>query len=309
MCYARVNHSMNTENKPQIVSDTGCFIRREGIAPNEYGVNYAPLNISFFENGDWVSYEDTDLSPEEFYSKMRASEKLPKTSGAITGKLINLYDSAINKDQSTISIHITSKHSAVYNSATLAKSIIQEKYPQIFNKKKPHLYIEVIDSKQISIAGGFLAEQAVSLANEGYPIKDICKIILETIPKTEIFTTLNSFENVVKGGRLPAAIGAIGDKLQIKPFIAIVDGEMKIIKRSLTRTNKNAHKELVKRVENTQGDIIKLAVVHTNDLSGALELQKSLSQLYSGVIDIFEAGPALGVHAGEGGLGIAFQKA
>lgn len=300
---------MSTENKPEIVSDTGCFIRREGSTSQEYGVNYAPLGISFFENGEWLTYDDSDISPEDFYARMNNSEKLPKTSGAITGKLISIYDSAIKEDRSSISIHITSKHSAVYSSAVLAKSIVEEKYPQIFNKKKPHLYIEVIDSKQISVAGGFLAEKAVALANEGYPIKDICKIILETIPKTEIFTTLNSFENVVKGGRLPAAIGAIGDKLQIKPFIAVVDGEMKVIKRSLTRTNRNAHKELVRRVENTTGDIVKLAVVHTNNLLGAEELKKSLSQIYSGAIEIFEAGPVLGVHAGAGGLGIALQKA
>jgi len=300
---------MTIENRPEIVTDSGSSIRNESLLTKEYHVTSAPLNISFCENGEWIPFEDTDLSPEEFYRRMRVSKVLPKTSGTITGKLFNLYDSHVQEDKSTISIHITSKHSGVYDSAVLAKNLIEEKYPRLFTKKDPHLFIEVFDSKSFSIGTWLLVEKAAELANEGYPFKDIARLILETLPKIDIFITLNSFENAVKGGRLPGAIGYIGDRLQLKPFVTMVDGELEIVKRNLTRTLKNAHAKLVERVANTKEEIVKMAIVHTNFPEGAENLKQSLSPVYSGEIRIFEAGPVLGVHAGEKGLGIALQRA
>jgi len=309
MCYAQIN-KMNTENRPGIVIDSGSSIRNESPLSKEYNIISVPLSISFFKNGEWTTMDDFDISPEEFYQRMKSSEKLPQTSGSITGKLINIYDSNVKEDKSTISIHITSKHSNVYSSAILAKNIIEEKYPKTFNKKNPHLFIEVIDSKSVSIGTWFLAQKAAILANEGCPLSEINRQILETVPKIEIFTTLSTFENVVKGGRLSSAAGLIGDKLQLRPFISIVEGEMKIDKkRSLTRTNKNAQRELISKVQSADGKIVKMAIIHTNFLEGATLLKEKLSEFYMGEIDIFEAGPSLGVHTGVGGLGIAFQKA
>lgn len=297
---------MSIENKPAIVIDTGSSIRNDSALSKEYPFTSASLNINFFENGNWVTYEDTDLTPEQFYQKMKSSSELPKTSGAIFNKLVNIYDSNTKEEKSTISIHITSKHSEVYNSALLAKNEMSKKYPQLFNKSNPHLLIEVIDSKQVSIPVWFLAKQAISLAEQGCPLKDIIKITLETVPKTEVFTSLSTFENVVKGGRLSSAAGFVSSKLNLRPIVGIENGELK--KQGLYRSDQKVREAMVKRVENTANEIIELAIVHTNFPEAAKDLKEMLSKIYSGKIDIFEAGPVLGVHAGEKGLGIALQK-
>lgn len=290
---------MSTENKVAVVTDSGSSIRPESPLAKEYDVVSVPLDIKFFEKNRWVNYSDTDLTPSEFYDKMRLSPKLPQTSGAISGKLTKHYEKFADENRPIISIHITSRHSTAWESAVLASNIVKEKHPQ--------LLIEVIDSKQVSIAEWFLAEQAAHLAQGGYSLEDIKRITLETIPKIDIFTSLSTFENVVRGGRLPSAAGYLGNKLQIKPLAGIVDGEIKF--QGVTRTNKNVQKEFVKRIENTKGEIVKMAIVHTNFPEGALALKQTLSQIYSGNIDIFEAGPVIGVHTGEKGLGIAIQKA
>lgn len=300
---------MSAENKPQIITDSGCSLQNESSQVKELEVTSVPLDVSFYENGNWVTFDDSKITPLEFYNRMRQSEKLPQTSGAILNKLINVYDSHAKEEKSIISIHITSKHSAVYNSALQAKQEIQERYPQLFKGNKPPLVIDIIDSQKVSIGTWFLVEQAATLASQGFPINEINRITLETVPKIDLFVTLSTFDNVVKGGRLPRAVGYIGDKLQLKPFLTLTNGELNLIKHSTTRTNSHAQRELVKHVENISGEVIKLSIIHTNYLEGANTLKESLSHIYPGEIQVFEAGPSLGVHAGEKGLGIALQRA
>ncbi len=290
---------MSIENKVAVVTDTSCSIHPESSLAKELGVNIVPLDIKFFENGQWISLPDTNISAKDFYQKMRSQEKLPQTSGALTGRVSKIYEKFGEEHRPIISLHITAQHSTVWESALLGSKIATEKYP--------HLLIEVIDSKQISLGIWFLVEQAVKLANEGYPLEDIKNQILQSIPKTDLFISLSTLDNVIKGGRLPSAAGYIGSKLSLKPIIGLDNGKMKI--QGISRTETKAQREMIKRVENTKGDIIKLAIIHTNFPEGAQLLKDNLSGIYSNDISIFEAGPVLGVHAGEKAVGIALQRA
>lgn len=290
---------MSVENKVAVITDSGSSVLADSPLAKEYDVISVPLDIKFIENNHWINYSDGDLTPAEFYDKMRQSSKLPQTSGAITGKMLLHLEKLARENRPTISIHITSHHSTAWESAVLASKMALEKHP--------HLLIEILDSKQVSIATWFLVEQAAVLAQQGHSLEDIKKITLETIPKIDIFTSLNTFENVVRGGRLPGAAGFLGNKLHLKPIVGVVDGEIKF--QSMSRTQKHIYHELAKRVENTKGEIIKLAIVHTNFEEGAQILKTLLSDIYSGPITIHEAGPLIGVHAGEKGLGIALQRA
>lgn len=290
---------MSIENKVAVITDTGSSIQPESSFAKELDVTIVPLDIKFFENGDWTSYSDADVSTEDFYSKMRASSRLPQTSGSIPGKLQKLYERFGEENRPVISIHITSRHSTVWESAILGSNLAIESFP--------HLLVSVIDSKTVSIPVWFLAEQAAKLANEGYPLEDITRITLETVPKMKVHVALSTFENVVKGGRLSSAAGYLGTKFQLRPIVGLVDGEIKF--EGMTRTNRNAQNELVKKVEDTKEDIVKLAVIHTNFPEGAELLKESLSKIYSKEIKVYEAGPAIGVHAGEKGVAVAIQKA
>jgi DegV family protein with EDD domain len=290
---------MSIENRVAVVTDTGSSIHPDSPMAKELGVTVVPLDIKFFEKGQWLSMSDADLTSSELYSKMRSQKELPQTSGAITGRISKIYEAIGKENRSAISIHITARHSAVWESAILGSKLAIE--------KNPHLLIEVIDSKQVSLAIWFLVEQAAKLANEGYPLEDIKRLVLESVPKTDLFISLSTLDNVVKGGRLPSAAGFLGSKLKLQPIIGLKNGELKI--QSVSRTDKNSQKELVKRVENTKGEIVKLAIIHTNYLEGAEALKESLKGVYSSNITIYEAGPALGVHAGERAVGIALQKA
>lgn len=290
---------MSTERPVSVITDSGCSFRPESPSVQEKNISVVPLDIKFFENNHWTSYEDNhELPLADFYRKMKTGSRLPQTSGSLTGKLIPLYRSCAMENRPAISIHITAHHSTVHDSAILASQIVREEYPD--------LMLEIVDSKQVSLAVWFLVEQAADLAAAGYPLEDIKRLTLETIPKIEIFTSLSTFENIVKGGRLPSAANYLSSKLQLRPFAGVVNGEIKFQK--VVRTNRHVQHEIVSRVSDSSRDIARLAIVHTNYQDGAEMLRQNLSLVYSGDIPIFDAGPSLAVHTGEKGLGLALQK-
>jgi DegV family protein with EDD domain len=290
---------MSIENNVSVVTDSGCSVRPD-ITSKEGDISIAPLDVKFFENGQWVSYEDaTKLSIVDFYQKMRTYPQLPQTSGAIPGKLLRIYDSLAKENHPIISIHISSRVSGACDSAHTASEMVLGDHP--------HLSLKIVDSRQVSTGVWFLAQQAAVLAGQGYPLEDINQITLETIPKIDTFTSLSTFENIVKGGRLPSAANYLTSTLKLRPIAGIVDGEIR--PQGIVRTDGHVQEKLVKRVENVKGDIVRLAVIHTNFLEGATLLKQNLAKVYSGDIEIFEAGPTIAVHTGERGLGISLQKA
>jgi len=289
---------MNKENNVCVVVDSGSSMRESFSEVKEREISVIPLEVKFLENGNWVPYLDSELSPDEFYRKMALSKTLPQTSGAMTGRASKLYESLAEKSNSIISIHITAKHSVAHESALLAAKLVMEINPEVL--------IEVIDSKLVSIGTWLLAEKAALLSAEGYPLEDIKRLLLEMVPKLDLITFLPSLDNLIKGGRVTALKGMLGNLLNIKPIIGFVDGQ--ITELSKTRTISKAKQELVSRFTGIKEEIVKLAILHTNNEEGARELQMDLASFYPGAIPVYEAGPVLGVHAGSGAVGIAFLK-
>lgn len=289
---------MNKENNVCVVVDSGSSMRESSPEVKEREISILPLEVKFLENGTWVPYLDSELSADEFYNKMAESKILPQTSGAVTGRASKLYESLAKESDSIISIHITAKHSVAHESALLAANLVMEANPEVV--------IEVIDSKIVSIGTWFLAEKAALLSAEGYPLEDIKRLLLETVPKIDLITFLPSLNNLIKGGRVPALKGMIGNLLNIKPIIGFVDGQIREL--SKTRTISKAKQELVSRFIGIKEEVVKLAILHTNNEEGARELQTDLASYYPGTIPVYEAGPVLGVHAGSGAVGIALLK-
>ncbi len=278
----------------RIFVDGGCSIHPEDEIAVEAGVQIVPLDVKFLEGKNWVSYQGTELSADEFYRRMRESSTLPQTSGAISGRLVERFQQLPPESQA-VSVHITSQHSVSYESGMIAKNVISE--------TRPDLLIEVLDSKSLSLGGWFLVEQAAVLARGGASIEEIKDSVLSNIPKVDVFAMVANLNNLVKGGRVSGFQGFIGGLLQMNPIMVVENG--KVTPLSKPRTVSKAKKELVSRVENTSADIVRLGVLHTNGLENALEVKEAISAFYDGEIIVREAGPVFGVHLGEGGVGVA----
>jgi fatty acid-binding protein DegV len=83
---------MNAERKRvAIVADSGASVHPKSPEVLVDNVTVIPLEITFFENGRYISLPDSEVSPADFYRRMKESKKLPKTSAAPLGKVIETF--------------------------------------------------------------------------------------------------------------------------------------------------------------------------------------------------------------------------
>ena len=124
----------------------------------ELNVEVVPLKVII----DGKEYKDRiDLQPEEFYDLLVNSQTLPSTSQPSPQDFVDLYETAKNNNDSVIVITLSSVISGTYQSANLAKDLVD--YDDIY----------VIDSLGTTQMQRLLVLKAVALRNEGMNAQDL----------------------------------------------------------------------------------------------------------------------------------------
>ena len=292
---------MGAERKIAIATDSGSSMRPEFSEVKKLGITIAPLQVVFFENGQYVQYSDLDLTPDQFYEKMRASSKPPLTVGRVPGTFMETFGKLARETDSIISINVTSKHSGVYQSAMDAKDDLKEEFPNV--------EIGVIDSQQISLGEWFLVKFAKELLKQGVKYDEIISLVNEERSKIHMNIVLETLENVRLGGRANEIVNQIlkiASVFPIKPILGLKEGKLVLVGQE--RTTNLARKRMIEMVGDA-GPLEEVAVVHTNAPVLAEQIRVSLSKIFTKEIPVREAGPVLGVHAGPGGVGVVWKKA
>ena len=121
---------------------------------------------------------------------------------------------------------------------------------------------------------------------------------------------LNTLEYLKKGGRISAVAAFAGKLLSIKPVVAVIDGEVKLIGKALG--SKNASNLLNKLVLDKGGIDFNMPFgVIWSGLDNSL-LKKYLadsSHLWKNEVDnvpAYSIGGTIGTHVGPGAIGVAF---
>ena len=293
---------MERDKRIAVVTDSGTSILPGSPEAKELGVTVVPLALEFYEQGDYAPYSDADISSDDFYRRMKSAEKmLPKTAGAVQGEFLKVFRKLRDKSESILSFNITSRHSGVWESAVQAKNTILDEQGQEIN-------INVIDTKSVSRTSAFSVIAASEASKRGASFKDIQDEIAEVIAKSGLFVTLKTLDNFIIGGRGKDLVSAIAaSKLNIRPIIVFNDGKLEVSDKIWGGFEK-ARKIMIEKVGDA-GNLLRLAVIHTNAPLVAKITQETLEKTFKLAVPVYEAGPVLAVHAGEGAVGIAFQKA
>jgi DegV family protein with EDD domain len=297
---------MTKDQKVSIVTDTGCSFRPGDPEVERSGVTLIPLQLSIIEDGQWRTKQETELTTEQFYKIMERmieqDKELPKTSGLSPGVARDTYLNLFNREdiKAIYSTHITKAHSQAWNSARVGAQDART----VAGKELP---ITVADSKQISIGQWWVAKHAAWVAKKGASIKQIMEEVSEIIPKIQLLVVLETFENLKKGGRAEQIKGLFASMLSaisIHPILGLKDGKLDIFGKA--RNSRKARAKIVEMVGD-MGELVKVAVIHTNALELAEEVRNSLDKISTGMIPIVDAGPALATHAGEKAVAIVSQ--
>jgi hypothetical protein len=165
--------------------------------------------------------------------------------------------------------------------------------------------VRVIDSLSAATGQGLLATAAAEAAKMGFSAKEVEALLRELIPRTRVYAIADNLAAAVKGGRVPRWVKRITDLLHINPVLtASPKGKLTLAGFHLRSgaTPAALARSALRKME--AGRMYRVLIAHANNPAGADELRRYLLEHHGQVhsCHITEAGPAIGVHLGPGGL-------
>lgn len=253
------------------------------------GVSVVPLILRF---GDEEYYDGRDLTPDEFYAKLRSDLRFPKTAGATPGMFAGVYDGIAGEADAILVITLSSSLSTTYQAALDGRNLMRSE-----------CRVEVLDSRVAAMPEGFTVLRAARAAAGGAPLDAVLDIARDTAARSELFCTFETLEYLRRGGRIGAAQALLGSLLNVKPLLVLADGVVKPAGR--VRTRKQAVDRLV-RFAASYSNIDELGVEYTVCREEAEDLMDRLSDLYPrDRIHLSGMTPVIGAHTGPGLLVVA----
>ena len=273
-------------SKIALVTDSTCDLPDSVV--KEKNITVIPLNVHF---GEETFLDGIDLQSNEFFEKLSTSEIHPQTSQPSVGRFVKTYNDLLKKHDSILSLHISSKLSATYNSALQAQK-------EIGNEK-----IKVIDSMNGTLGLGAIVHHIADLNQKGESFENLVKETEKIIPNAIFMGLVPTLEYLAKGGRIGKARAFMGSLLKIKPILSAVDGEIQSVGKA--RTLIKGMDFIVDEMKNRK--ISKLFIVHANHEERANLLKEKTKDLIDPKdVIIAEFGPVVGTHLGPGAFGVGF---
>ncbi|HSQ89383.1 DegV family protein [Romboutsia sp.] len=269
----------------KIITDSSCDLNKDIV--QKYNIEIVGLNVSFGEE----TYIDGEMNNDIFYKRMAEYKDLPKTSCPSPEKFAKSYEGI----EDIIVLTLSSKLSATYSTAVLAKNMVLEENP---NKR-----IEVIDTQTGSVGQGILVAKAAQLAQEGKSLSEIVEIIEKIKNNIVFFGSLETLENAIKGGRINPLAGKLINALNFKIIIQVIDGLVKPVDKA--RGDNNCLKKVVENVCSriTKDEKKVLAIGHSNCLQKALKVKEMMLEKHKFEdITISEVGSVMGTYTSKGAI-------
>ena len=278
----------------KIFTDSAADLPSDLVA--HYDIGVVPLLVS---QEDRVFADGRDLTHAEFYQLLAESKQLPTTSQPSPQDFIEAYTPYLEQGQTVISINLSSGLSGTVESALIAQTSLGD-----LAKNRLH----VVDSLAASVGEGLLVCLAADLAEQGKSAEEIVAAVRAARARLMHLFTLDTMENLVKGGRISRAKATLGGLLNIKPILWI-DEQGKIDSLDKVRGRKKSLRQLVSRCQaEAKGDKYPyLGVCHANCLDEASEVVRQLQQaLPNATVVVGQIGAAIGTHTGQGCIAIFY---
>lgn len=178
-------------------------------------LGFEVINFSYIDDRG-VEHEDDmwqSISSHEFYEHMRKNPTVHYTTAAVTpGKYYEVFKRAAEVGTPTLYMGLSAGLSSSIDSARRAQSMIHDEYPNF------ELY--VLDNRCDSAAGALLAMEVANQASLGLTARELYEWARDARYFLHGFFTLENFNALAAGGRIPPAAASVGGKLNIKPVLS-----------------------------------------------------------------------------------------
>ena len=255
---------------------------------------------------DGKEYADdlySSISPEVFY-KMIGDGAQPVTSQVNAEAYCALFEPVLKSGKDVLHLTLSSGISGSINSANVAKTQMEEKYPD--------RRVMVVDSLAASSGYGMLVEQTLENQRAGMSLEENAAWIVahrNTLHHWFFSTDLTSY---IRGGRVSKTAGFFGKMLNICPLLN-VNSEGRLIPRSKYRGKKQVIREIVKRMEEHaqngreySGKCYISQSACMGDAKAVAQLVEETFPKLDGKVQINNIGTVIGSHTGPGTVALYF---
>lgn len=268
----------------------------------ERGIAY----ICFHYELDGKPYRDDlgeSMAFADFYRAM-ANGADTKTSQINVAEFEEYFEPFLKEGKDILHVCLSSGISGVYNSARLAKNLLEEKYP---DRK-----IFLVDSLGASSGYGLLMDKLADLRDEGRSIEEVHLWAEENKNRLQSWFFSTDLTFFVKGGRISKTSGFVGSMLNICPLMH-VDQNGKLIPMQKIRTKKKAVEAIAKKMEelaeNGTDYSGKCYMSHSACYEDAAAVAKLVEERFPnlcGKVEINDIGTTIGSHTGPGTVALFF---
>ena len=195
--------------KVKITCDSTCDLTTELYA--RYGVSVIPLCVAL---GDRLCRDGEDIAPEELFSYVEKTGKLPTTSAISLGEYVDFFQSFVNEGFEVVHINLSSALSSSYRNACLAAQEVGN--------------VNIIDSRSLSTGSGHLVILAAELASAGYDGAYIARALDEMKDSLDVSFVLQTLDYLHKGGRCNGIARFGANMLKLRPEIVMKNGTLHV---------------------------------------------------------------------------------
>ncbi len=198
--------------------------------------------VCFHYRMDGVEYPD-DLGKTmpfaEFYDRISKGAE-PTTAQVNAQQYMDFFEPILKEGKDILHFTLSGGISGSVNSANIAKTQLEEKYP---DRK-----VIVIDSLAASSGFGMLVDAALDKQEEGLSLEENAAWAEENKNRLHHWFFSTDLTSFIRGGRISKVSGFVGQALNICPLMN-VNSEGKLIPRNKYRGKKQVIREMVKRME------------------------------------------------------------
>jgi fatty acid kinase fatty acid binding subunit len=277
---------LTAANTAIVVDSTADFPEAPGRFPNW---RIVPLYVRF---GDESFRDYVDLTPADFYTRLRGSPVMPTTSQPTPGDFQAVYE-GLGGYERVYSLHIAGTLSGTVESARTAAAEFGDR-------------IRVIDTETASAAVAMLGLAIQRRLERGTTDEEVEELVRRHRNDSQLIFTLDTLDYLARGGRIGRAAAWAGGLMRVKPILTIRAGEVVPLKR--VRGNQRAFHEFITAFESGSVDgpglRVAIADADSHDRSEALKelVQRTRPQAQLELVTTL--GPVIGTHAGPGTVGL-----
>ncbi|MEG1719342.1 MAG: DegV family protein [Clostridia bacterium] len=272
----------------------------------EFSAEYAKeLGVSQIEMEIILDGKAMFASEIEDYNKFYEDMKngiLPTTTQINVDRFCEWFSSLMADGKDLLYFGLSSGLSGSFQSATIAKTILEEKFP----KQK----VFIVDSVSASMGEGLFLYTVNEYKKAGHTIEETADFAQKQALCISHWFTVDDLNHLYRGGRVSKLAAVFGTMLNIKPVLN-VDDAGKLIPRDKVRGRRQALDALVEKY-NKYADKSREQVVFASH-GGCYEdakyvLDKVLANNDVKFSMINTIGPVIGAHSGPGTVALFFYS-